>query len=110
MISVVMTNVEKAILTIAPITSTGKPASLDGVPTWIVNDPDATLGPIVASADGLACEVPSSDGVTGSTGTVTVEADADLGAGVVVISETFGFTINHPMAASLQGAVSVVPK
>jgi hypothetical protein len=41
---------------------------------------------------------------------VTVEADADLGAGVVVISETFGFTINHPMAASLQGAVSVVPK
>lgn len=110
MISVVMTNEEKAIITITPITATGKPATVDGVPSWISDDPQGTLGSIVASADGLSCEVPSSDDISGSGATVTVYADADLGDGVLTITETFGFTVNHPMAASLQGAVQVVPK
>lgn len=110
MISVSMTNEEKAILTITPVTSTGNPASVDGKPTWAPSDPEMALGDLVVSEDGLSCEVPSSDSNTGSAATVVVSADADLGDGVETITETFGFTVTHPKAASLQGSVSVVPK
>lgn len=110
MIQVVMTNEEKAILTIAPVTSAGHPAKLDGVPVWLLEDPNGVMSPLVIADDGLSCEAPSGDAVTGTGAMVTVSADADLGEGVITISETFTFTINDPMATSLGGAVSVVPK
>ena len=110
MIEGVMTTEEKAICSIAPVTSTGKPAILDGIPTWVAEDPSGILGPLVVSADGMSCEVPSADEVTGTGAIVTVLADADLGDGVVTITEGFIFTVNHAMATSLRGGIQVVSK
>jgi hypothetical protein len=52
----------------------------------------------------------SSDTVTGAGAEVKVTADADLGAGVETIEETFLFTVIHPRATLLRGGVTVVPK
>jgi hypothetical protein len=110
MIPVTMNYMEKAILTLNP-NFDGHPVKLDGVPIWVLDNGNATMGDISPAMDGLSCEVPSGDNaITGSGATVTVQADADLGEGVVTITETFIFTITDPMATSLGGTVSVVPK
>ena len=109
MIPVNMTNDEKAILTITPVTSTGKPAKVDGIPTWETSD-ETIVGPLTVAADGLSCEAPSTDEGVGDGIAVTVSADADLGDGVETITEQFLFTVTHPRATSLGGSVNVVPK
>lgn len=87
---------EKVHIHLAPVTSTGKPATLDGTPTWSITAGNAT---IVPDADGLGAFVVSED-VTGSS-TWSVSADADLGAGVDTISDGGVYTYTHPNASSL---------
>jgi hypothetical protein len=65
-----------------PVDAKGKPAKLDGVPVWALDD--ETNAQIVSqSADGLSCVVQLSDNPSATQ--LTVSADADLGEGVVTL-------------------------
>jgi hypothetical protein len=59
----------------------GNPATIDGTPTWSTDRPD--LIAIVAAADGFSADI-AAVGPLGSA-QVVVDADADLGAGVVSV-------------------------
>jgi len=63
-----------------PVDAKGKPAKLDGIPVWALDD--GTNAQITEqSADGLSCTVHLSDNPSATQ--LTVTADADLGQGVV---------------------------
>jgi hypothetical protein len=91
----VLTLEQWLVLKIAPVTKHGRPAPIDGKPSWAVG----TMGIIAieASPDGLACKV-EARGI-GRTG-VTVTADADLGDGVRTISAFVDFEV---VAAEAEG-------
>lgn len=89
-LDVVSTTEEKVKIHIAPVTSTGKPAKLDGIPVWTL---DGT-GSIVAAEDGLSADVISADAPGTSNWSVT--ADADLGEGVSSITDGGVYTYNDP--------------
>lgn len=59
----------------------GNPAPVDGVPTWSTDNSEVLA--LTPAADGLSCVV-AAVGPLGSA-TVTLQADADLGEGVVSI-------------------------
>lgn len=90
-----LTTEQKVLLALKPVTAGGKPATLDGKPTWSV-DGDASILP---ADDGLSCEVIAGDDI--GTATVTVSADADLGEGVVNIADSVDVTIVHAQASNL---------
>lgn len=96
MIDISITNEEKVKVTLAPKTSTGKPAALDGKPTWTVTSGAAT---VEVSEDGLSAFLVSAD-APGDT-VVLVEADADLGSGVQTVSDTIQLHVLGALAASL---------
>jgi hypothetical protein len=62
----------------------GNPARVDGVPTWAVSD--ETILELLPAADGLSCVI-LPRGPLGLA-QVSVQADADLGAGVRPIAAT----------------------
>jgi len=76
------TNEEKILITVNPITSTGKPVALDGpvVVTKQVGDGDVVIQPDGKSFYVISGEIP------GDT-SYLVEGDADLGSGVETIAE-----------------------
>lgn len=57
----------------------GRPAKVDGVPTWKAEDP-TVVDSITPSADGMSAKLHLADTVGASQ--VTVTADVDLGDGV----------------------------
>lgn len=74
----VLTDTQKATLTLDPRTAKGAPARLDGVPQWSSSNPAvATIEP---AADGLSAVVRAT--ATGTT-QINVVADADLDANEV---------------------------
>lgn len=93
----VVTDVQKVTLSIAPVDAKGNPAPVDGVPTWAVSD--ATLATITPAADGLSAVVTAS----GPLGTfqANVSADADLGAGTTTITGTLDIQVTASQATSL---------
>lgn len=95
-LAITINNEQKVNVTLSPVDANGKPAPLDGVPVWSVVDGDSTVEP---AADGLSAEITSSDtpGVTD----FLVTADADLGQGVVPISDTIALTVEHAQATAL---------
>jgi hypothetical protein len=103
MLELSVTNEQKISVTLTPVTATGKPAKLDGTPTWEVQSGSST---IVVAADGLSAELVSSDD-PGDT-TYLVKADADLGSGVVEISDIIKLTVLGAQASSL-GLTAGVP-
>ena len=106
MLELSVTNEQKISVTLTPVTATGKPAKLDGTPTWEVQSGSST---IVVAADGLLAELVSSDD-PGDT-TYLVKADADLGAGVVELADVIRLTVLGAQASSLGLTASVpVPK
>lgn len=105
-VAVTITNEQKVTATLVPVTDTGKPAKLDGVPTWEVASGNST---VVPAADGLSAELISADD-PGDT-VYLVKADADLGSGVVEISDTITLTVEGALATNLGLAISApVPK
>ena len=96
MLEVSITNEEQVRVTLAPVTSTGKPASLDGTPTWEVVTGESTVQP---DADGKSAQLVSSDN-PGDTDFL-VKADADLGEGVTEISDIIRLTVAGAQAANL---------
>lgn len=103
MLELSVTSEQKISVSLTPVTATGKPAKLDGTPTWEVLSGSAT---VVAAADGLSAELVSSDD-PGDTDFV-VKADADLGSGVVEISDVIRLTVLGANASSL-GLTAGVP-
>lgn len=95
MIAIDITNEQKVTVTLKPVTTTGKPAKLDGPPTWTNKDGDSVVNP---SQDGLSAEIVSSD--TLGTTTILLEADADLGEGVETITEEIQVTVTGAKASS----------
>jgi hypothetical protein len=91
-----ITNEQKVNVTLHPVTATGKPASIDGVPTWEIISGNSTVEP---AADGLSAFLVSADD-PGDT-EVLVKADADLGEGVIEISDVIRLSVAGAQAASL---------
>ena len=94
MAEIAITSEEKVKVTLNPTTSTGKPSSLDGAATFEVVSGDAT----VENIDELSAWI-----ISGAAGVsvVSVSADADLGEGVVTITDSITVTVSDPMAANL---------
>ena len=94
-----LTDIQQVTLGITAVDARGNPAKLDGAPVWASSD--TALLTVVPSEDGLSC-VCTAVGPLG-TAQVTVNADADLGAGVrelqglldieIIASEALNITI-----------------
>jgi len=110
MIDVTITNEQKIQVTLSPITATGKPAKLDGIPTWTKTSPQDPDGATLdVAADGLSAFLISSD-TPGDT-MILVEADADLGVGVETISDIIQLHVLAVQANHLGLVVGIpVPK
>lgn len=96
---------QKVNLTIKPLTVNGKPAKLDGVPTW--ESSDVGVITLVVAADGLSADAITTDGI--GTSTVKVTADADLGEGVENIAASLDVESVHARATNL-GLVAGEPQ
>ncbi len=92
----ILTNEQMVVVHLSPVSAKGKPVALDGVPVWAISAGSCTVQP---AADGLSCTIVSGDDAGDSE--VTVSADADLGAGVVTISDAIRVTVNGAQAQSL---------
>ena len=92
---ITITDEQKVLVTLAPVTAAGNPATLDGVPSWTVTSGDATVEP---AADGLSCYLIS--GTVGNS-VIEVSADADLGEGVSPITDTIDLAVVSAQASSL---------
>ena len=93
---ITITNEQQIPVTLSPRTDAGRPALLDGVPVWSVVSGEATLH---VSEDGLTATLVSPE--TPGTSQILVEADADLGEGVVKVSEIIELTVNGALATNL---------
>ena len=96
MLEKTITNEEQVGITLHPVTSTGRPARVDGAPTWEVITGNST---VVVAEDGLSADLVSSDD-PGDTDFL-VKADADLGEGVVEISDIIRLHVAGAQAANL---------
>lgn len=90
-----ISNEGKKLVTLAPKTAAGNPASVDGIPTWTVESGDVTLE---IAEDGLSAKVVS--GANGSS-VVKITADADLGEGVRAIEASLEVTVTDAEANNL---------
>lgn len=105
-IEISITNEEQITVTLSPVTPTGKPAQLDGVPVWAVLSGEST---VIPAANGLSAVIRSSDSVGDSS--ISVTADADLGSGVVEIADTITVHVVSANASSLGLTIGTpVPK
>ena len=68
-----------ATITVSFFDSKGKPAKVDGVPTWTASNP-AVIDVLTPSADGLSATLHILDNVDVSQ--LTANADVDMGSGV----------------------------
>lgn len=93
---ITITNEQQIEVTLNPVTSSGNPAPLDGNPVWEVLTGNST---VIPSADGKSAILRSEDGI-GDT-QIKVTGDADLGAGVVEISDTIELIVIGAQAQSL---------
>ncbi len=96
MLEINITNEQQVNVTLHPVTATGRPATVDGAPTWTIQSGNSTVTP---AADGLSADLVSSD-TPGDT-EILVEADADLGQGVVPISDIIRLSVAGAQAANL---------
>ncbi len=91
-----ITNEQQVTVTLTPKTDAGKPAKLDGVPSWEVVSGDSKVTP---SADGMSALLVSADD-PGDT-QILVKADADIGEGVEELSEIIKLTVAGATAKNL---------
>ncbi len=96
MLEINLTNEQKVTVTLHPVTGTGRPAAVDGVPEWSVVSGNGTVTP---AADGMSADLISSDD-PGDT-IYMVSADVDLGSGITIISDTITLHVSHANAENL---------
>ncbi len=93
-----MFNDEKLPLAVKFVDANGNDAPVDGVPVWISTS-DASVLTMNVAADGMSAFAVSVDGAQG-VATVTVTADAHIGAGVTNISGSLDVAVmNRPLEA-----------
>ncbi len=92
-----LTDSQKALLTVAFTTAKGKPANIDGAPTWSISD--ETIATVVPASDGLTAEVTA---LQMGSASVSVTADADLGAGVKTIAGFLDLVVVSAEAAVVE--------
>lgn len=99
------TNEEKIRVSVTPVTSTGRPAQLDGPVAF-----EVVLGTCTIEAiDATSAYIVSGDDPGDSS--VLVSADADLGSGVQTIADTISCHVLGAMATNLGlNADTPVPK
>lgn len=95
-IQVSATDGKRFTLTIAPKNARGRPAQVDGAPEWTSSD--ESVCEIAPSDDGMSCRVRC---LASGTATITCDADADLGAGVVSLSQQCVVTVSPSNATDL---------
>lgn len=93
---ITITNEQKVMVTLAPTTAAGNPAVLDGAPVWAVVSGDATLE---VSEDGLSAFLVS--GEADVTSQIEVTADADLGEGIVTLTDVVDLAVVAAQASAL---------
>lgn len=98
---ITITNEEKVQVTLAPTTAAGNPATLDGSPVWTVIEGDATLE---VAVDGLSAFLVS--GAADVNSKIEVSADADLGEGVVTLTDVIDLAVVAAGASALGIVVS----
>lgn len=86
---------QKVLVTLTPKTAAGNPAAVDGPATFNVLSGNCTIEPV----SDLSAYIVSGD-IAGPS-VVEVSADADLGEGVVTISDTVNVEVTSPQATSL---------
>ncbi len=91
-----ITNEQQVNVKLVPVTATGKPAKLDGAPTWTVL---SGLSNVNVASDGLSADLVSS-GDPGDT-EIMVKGDADLGSGFEEISDVIRLHVAGAKAANL---------
>lgn len=93
----VLTDLQKVTLSIAPVDALGQPAVVEGVPVWASSAPEICT--VTPSADGLTAVVLT----VGPLGTaqISVSADADLTEGVTTISGVLDVQVTASQAVSL---------
>jgi hypothetical protein len=67
------------------------PAKVDGAPVWTTDPPDALT--VTVAPDGMSAELAVNTGAPGTTVQGTINADADLGAGVKSLITLFSVDI-----------------
>jgi len=96
---------QDVLLRISPVTAKGNPAEIEaGTLAVTIDSGDATSEP---GADGTSVKIVTA-GVGKVTGTIT--GDADLGEGVVSITDTFEIDVVSPQATNLGVTAEVVEK
>lgn len=98
MLTLSITNEQKVHVKLAPVTASGEAATVDGIPVWTVV---SGAGTVVADADGMGAFLVSTDTIDGVDTVYKVDADADLGPGVIDIQDTITLTTVHAQAQSL---------
>ncbi len=91
-----ITNEQQVRVTLSPKTDSGKPAKVDGAPSWTTISGNSQ---VVVADDGLSALFVSSDD-PGDT-EVIIKADADLGEGVEEISEIIKLSVVGATAKNL---------
>ncbi len=91
-----LTNEQKVTVTLTPKTDAGKPAKLDGKPSWSIVD---GLSTVVPSEDGMSAVITSADD-PGDT-QILVKADADIGEGIEEISDVLKVSVVGAAAKNL---------
>lgn len=92
-----MSNSQFTTLHVKFVDKKGQPAPVDGPPQWSTDNSDVLA--LALATDGMSCTI-SSIGPIGAA-TVTLQADADLGAGVTPIIGTLDVTITGGTAVSV---------
>lgn len=101
---ITITNEQKVLVTLNPVTAAGNPATVDGAPVWQVASGDATLE---VQEGGMSAYLIS--GAADVTSKVMVSADADLGEGVASLEDSIDLVV-IPATASTLGLVSGTPE
>lgn len=92
---ITLTNEQKVLVTVNPVTATGQPAQLDGPAIFTVTSGDCT----VSAVDERSAFIVSGSSLSDSV--VQVDGDADLGGGVETISDTVLVHVQGARATSL---------
>lgn len=93
-----LTSTQQVTLSLAIEDKRGNPAQIDGKPNWSTSD--STKLSIEPSEDGKTCLVKAVGPVGAAQ--VSVEADADLGEGVVPINATGDFEVIAGQASAVK--------
>lgn len=96
MLELKLTNEEKILVTVNPVTSTGRPAAIDGAIEATIQSGEGT---VEIQPDGRSFYLVSGDD-PGDTA-VLVSADSDLGSGVETVSDVVLLHVEGAKAANL---------